>query len=141
MDSSWAAGLTCSHPAFSKIAVIPWAPEKAQKSPRSLRISSKASASSPIHWITSSGSSRIKFCSEEYAPPSQSYLLASLRSPRIFHNTFPWNHEALQHSFLALNLSIHLSLALPLQLQNFHSLQQVLSLDRQLPLCEFWLVH
>jgi hypothetical protein len=35
--SAWAKVLTCSHPAFSKIAATPLAPEKAQTSPRSLK--------------------------------------------------------------------------------------------------------
>jgi hypothetical protein len=35
--STRAKVLTCSHPAFSKIAATPFAPEKAQTSPRSLK--------------------------------------------------------------------------------------------------------
>jgi hypothetical protein len=65
--SAWAAALTCSQPFFSRTAATPQAPAKAQKSPRSLRISSKASPSSPIHSMTPSGSPRINFCSDEYA--------------------------------------------------------------------------
>jgi hypothetical protein len=38
--SAWARVLTCSHPAFSRMAEIPLAPENAQTSPRSLRITS-----------------------------------------------------------------------------------------------------
>jgi hypothetical protein len=68
MASAWVAALTCSQQVFSRIAATPRAPAKAQKSPRSLRISSKASPSSPIHSMTPSGSPRINFCSDEYAP-------------------------------------------------------------------------
>jgi hypothetical protein len=37
--SAWAKVLTCSQPAFSRTAATPLAPEKAQTSPRSLKIS------------------------------------------------------------------------------------------------------
>jgi hypothetical protein len=50
--SVWAMVLIWSHPAFSKIAEIPPAPENAQTSPRSLKISLKVSASPLIHSIT-----------------------------------------------------------------------------------------
>jgi hypothetical protein len=66
--SVWAAALTWSQPAFSRIAATPRAPTKAQMSPQSLRISSKASASPLIQLITPSGSPRMNFSSEEYAP-------------------------------------------------------------------------
>jgi hypothetical protein len=66
--SAWARIFTCSHPAFSKIAATPLAPEKAQTSPRSLKISSKVSASLLIHSIRPSGSPRTKLSSLEYAP-------------------------------------------------------------------------
>jgi hypothetical protein len=54
--SVWAMVLIWSHPAFSKMAEIPRALENAQTSPRSLKISSKVSASRLIHSITPSGS-------------------------------------------------------------------------------------
>jgi hypothetical protein len=66
--SAWARIFTCSHPAFSKTAATPLAPEKAQTSPRSLKISSKASASLLIHSIGPLGSPRMKLSSFEYAP-------------------------------------------------------------------------
>jgi hypothetical protein len=66
--SACAKVFTCSHPAFSKIAATPLAPEKAQTSPRSLKIYSKASASLLIHSIGPSGSPRTKLSSLEYAP-------------------------------------------------------------------------
>jgi hypothetical protein len=58
--SAWARVLTWSQPTFSRMAEIPLAPQNAQTSPRSLRISSKASASSLIHSITPSGSPHMK---------------------------------------------------------------------------------
>jgi hypothetical protein len=64
----WAAALTWSQPAFSRIATTPRALAKAQMSPRSLMISSKASAFPLIQSITPSGSPRMKFSSKEYAP-------------------------------------------------------------------------
>jgi hypothetical protein len=63
--SVWAMVLIWSHPAISKIAEIPRAPENAQTSPRSLKIYLKVSASPLIHSITPSGSPRMKFSSVE----------------------------------------------------------------------------
>ena len=59
---------TCSQPFFSKMVAIPLAPEKAHISPRLFKISSKASASRPIHSITPSGLPLEKFSSLENAP-------------------------------------------------------------------------
>jgi hypothetical protein len=66
--SAWARIFTCSHLAFSKIAAISLAPEKAQTSPRPLKTSSKASASPLIQSIGPSGSPSTKLSSFEYAP-------------------------------------------------------------------------
>jgi hypothetical protein len=63
--SVWANVLIWSRPAFSKIVEIPRAPENAQTSPRSLKISSKVSASPLIHSITTSGLPRMQFSSVE----------------------------------------------------------------------------
>jgi hypothetical protein len=53
--SVWAMVLIWLHLIFSKMAKIPRAPENAQTSPRSLKISSKVSASPLNHSITPSG--------------------------------------------------------------------------------------
>jgi hypothetical protein len=75
--SVWAVALTWSQPVFSKIAATPRAPAKAKKSPRWLRISSKASASSLIHSMIPSGSPLIIFSPMSMHPPLQNYLLIS----------------------------------------------------------------
>jgi hypothetical protein len=66
--SAWAKVFTCSHAALSRIAATPLALEKPQTSPRSFKISLKASASLLIHSIGPSGSPRMKLSSLEYAP-------------------------------------------------------------------------
>jgi hypothetical protein len=80
--SVWAKVLTCLHPDYSKIPAIPLAPENTQTSPRSLKISSKASASLLIHSTMPSGSPIMKLSSLEYAP-----TLAKLVFIFLMHST------------------------------------------------------
>jgi hypothetical protein len=85
--SGWATALTCSQSAFSKIVATPRAPANAQKSSQSSSISSKASASSPIHCITPSGLPQINFCSEEYAGLYSVFHILSFEqavTPQVF---------------------------------------------------------
>jgi hypothetical protein len=105
--SAWAKFFTCSHPAFSKIHATPLVPEKAQTSPRSLKISSKASASLLFHSIGPSGSPLMKLSSLEYAPTlvklvfifftqsidfSKHLSFDERSSATIFPNIFSSNH-------------------------------------------------
>jgi hypothetical protein len=80
----WAVALTWSQAAFSRIAATPQALAKAQISPRSLRNSSKASASSPIQSMNPSGSPRMNFSSEEYAPTLAKLIFSFLTQSKDF---------------------------------------------------------
>src|SRR5688572_15222636 len=90
---------TCSQPAFSKIDAIPLTPEKAQTSPRSFKISSKASASPLIQSIGPSGSPRTKLSSLEYAPTLAKLVFIFSHILQIFHNIFLLRSEVLQLFF------------------------------------------
>jgi hypothetical protein len=92
--SAWVAALTWSQPAFSRIAAIPQALEKAQISPRSLRIFK--SFGFPIYPINNAlgvASNEVLF--------GRSWFSIFSCNPRISRSTFPWIHEAPQHFSLA----------------------------------------
>ena len=97
--SAWARFFTCSHPAFSKIAATPLAPEKAQTSPRPFKISSKASALPLIHSIGPSGSPSTKLSSFEYAPTLAKLVFIFFTHATYFHSIFLLKSEALQLFF------------------------------------------
>jgi hypothetical protein len=100
--SVWAAALTWSQPAFSRIAATPRAPAKAQMSQRSLRNSSKASASPLIQSITPSGSPGMKFSSEEYAPTLAKLVFNFLTQSKDFSKHFSLDSQSSSTYFSSL---------------------------------------
>jgi hypothetical protein len=74
-------------------------------------------------------------------PPLQSYLLVSSHNPWILRSIFLWNPEVIQYFSALLLFPFHLFLVLPSQLRNFHSFQQVSSLNLQPRFCELRLVR
>jgi hypothetical protein len=100
--SVWAAALTWSQPAFFRIAATPRAPAKAQISPRSLRISSKASTSSPIQSMTHSGSPRMNFSSEEYTPTLAKLIFSFLTQSKDFSKHLSLNSRSSSTFFSSL---------------------------------------